>query len=107
MNMLQDVLGPLVSPEAMRARANSANNQLHPNFWELRRCDKSENDLESFTGGMPTLENSWIDKRDLDHRYNTNFRQRLLKMMMHGRDFARAFDPRSIVSACDNREVTG
>ncbi|XP_068912154.1 cytosolic purine 5'-nucleotidase isoform X1 [Tenebrio molitor] len=86
MNMLQDVLGPLVSPEAMRARANSANNQLHPNFWDLRRCDKSENDLESFTGGMPTLENSWIDKRDLDHRIFVNRSLHLENIRFYGFD---------------------
>lgn len=34
----------------------------------LARCDKSENDLESFIGGMPSVENSWIDKRALSHR---------------------------------------
>lgn len=60
-------LKPLITPEMMRARANSSG--AHQSNWrDLRRCDKSENDLESFTGGMPTLENSWIDKRELDHR---------------------------------------
>lgn len=34
----------------------------------LARCDRSENDLESFIGGMPSVENSWIDKRALSHR---------------------------------------
>lgn len=65
---------PLVPPPdaAMRARANSAttNPQLLATFPDLRRCDKSENDLESFTGGMPMLENRWIDKREIAHRYN-------------------------------------
>lgn len=33
----------------------------------LRRVEKSEADLESFI--TPSYEASWIDERDLDHRY--------------------------------------
>lgn len=60
--------------EQFRARANSSplnKNTLHVyDNPTLTRCDRSENDLDSsFTGGMASVENSWIDKRALSHRY--------------------------------------
>lgn len=60
--------------DQFRARANSSplnKNTLHVyDYPTLTRCDRSENDLDSsFTGGMASVENSWIDKRDLSHRY--------------------------------------
>lgn len=54
-----------------RARAYTSpqnGHKLSVTFPSLTRCDRSENDLDSFTGGMPSVENSWIDKRVLEHR---------------------------------------
>lgn len=76
----------VITPGVLRARANSANSK-NVKFTEdpalvidkdrlpvqglgsLRRTYTSENDLESFTVGMPSVENSWIDARELSHRY--------------------------------------
>ncbi|CAH1390674.1 unnamed protein product [Nezara viridula] len=38
-----------------------------PSF--LRRVDRSDADLESFITGLACVENSWVDARDLSHRY--------------------------------------
>lgn len=57
-----------------RTRANSSPPKKATlnvyDFPTLTRCDRSENDLDSsFTGGVASVENTWIDKRDLSHRY--------------------------------------
>lgn len=61
----------------LRARANSANSK-NVTFSECpdsvfpvlsKNFATSENDLESFTVGMPSVEYSWIDARELSHRY--------------------------------------
>jgi hypothetical protein len=35
----------------------------------LTRNDRSENDLDSFAEGVTSVEQSWIDERELPHRY--------------------------------------
>lgn len=58
--------------EAFRARSHSTKSYFVSSGLEvppLVRCDRSENDLEGFMGGMPAVENTWIDKRVLSHRY--------------------------------------
>jgi len=35
----------------------------------LTRNDRSENDLDSFAEGVTSVEHSWVDDRELSHRY--------------------------------------
>jgi hypothetical protein len=35
----------------------------------LTRNDRSDNDLDSFAEGVTSVEHSWIDDRELPHRY--------------------------------------
>jgi hypothetical protein len=35
----------------------------------LTRNDRSENDLDSFAEGVASVEHSWVDDRELSHRY--------------------------------------
>lgn len=63
---------PEKNEEEFRTRSYSTKSYFGglevPSALPLVRCDRSENDLESFIGGMPSVENSWIDKRALSHR---------------------------------------
>lgn len=59
--------------ESFRSRSYSSKSYFYGTgalevpFQPLARCDRSENDLESFMGGMPVA-NTWVDKRALSHR---------------------------------------
>lgn len=69
----------LVTPEVLRARANSAGNRYQASFQELVRAPTSrtkrlsscvsEHDIESFTEGMTLLDHNWIDEREISHRF--------------------------------------
>lgn len=75
-----------INPGVLRARANSANSKNVKfledpalMFPELSKNFTSENDLESFTAGMLSVSNSWIDARELSHRYYNKLNQRISK----------------------------
>lgn len=59
-----------ITPDILRARANSntKNKPKLPCDIALKRLSSNEHDLDSFTGGMPSVENRWIDSRELSHR---------------------------------------
>lgn len=93
----------VITPGVLRARANSANskNVKFPEdpalvidndrlpvqgLGSLRRTYTSENDLESFTVGMPSVENSWIDARELSHRIFVNRSLHLENIKFYGFD---------------------
>lgn len=60
-----------ITPAILRARANSnTKNKPHlPCDVTLKRLSCNDHEFESFTGGMPSVENRWIDCRELSHRY--------------------------------------
>lgn len=66
-----------ITPELLRVRANSTGNkaatsvicQKIPEILQRLSSCVSENDLESYMEGLVTAESSWIDERELSHRY--------------------------------------
>lgn len=68
-----------ITPEVLRARANSNSKKkpILPCEETLKRLSCNDHDLESFTGGMPSVENIWIDRRELSHRY---FKQKAVQV---------------------------
>lgn len=69
-----ELTNPLENPitaDVLRLRANSntKNKPQLPCDVILNRLSSHEQDLESFTGGMPSVENRWVDDRELSHRY--------------------------------------
>ncbi|KAF2884330.1 hypothetical protein ILUMI_21849 [Ignelater luminosus] len=76
-----------ITPELLRARANSAGNkttatvicQKIPEILQRLSSCVSENDLESYMEGLVTAESSWIDERELSHRVS----RRSLKLVSH------------------------
>lgn len=57
-----------ITSELLRVRANSSSKKKSTNNSSMSRLSGSEYEFESFTGGMPSVENRWIDKRELSHR---------------------------------------
>lgn len=81
-------LSPSVSPQDIRARANSSSKSKRPviKFFAgdetleipdksvagidkpLSRVDRSELELDSFAESLTTMHSAWFDKRVLEHR---------------------------------------
>ncbi|XP_013192936.1 cytosolic purine 5'-nucleotidase isoform X2 [Amyelois transitella] len=99
-------LSPSVSPEDIRARANSSSKKKRPVVAfiagdesveipdkslvgvskPLVRSDKSEVELDSFAESLTTMHSTWFDKRALEHRIFVNRSLHLENVKFYGFD---------------------